>query len=120
SISLAIDPERASQAPRAQPTPAPTVGTEPPPLAAKSKPKTPPESGPPPAADAAKARAFVSLALAGSAGALPAPALGGAVSLGWRFGSGSVALEGLVAQGLSSDLTPRGNLTGALFLGGAS
>lgn len=120
SISLAIDPERASQPPRAQPAPPSADVTEPPPLAAKSKPKTPPEPGPPPVEDAAKARAFVSLALAGSAGALPAPALGGAVSLGWRFGFGSVALEGLVAQGLSSDLTPRGNLTGAIFLGGAS
>ena len=123
SISLAIDPERASQpprAPQAQPTPPSTDGTEPPPIAAKAKPKTPPEPRPPPAADAPKARAFLSLALAGSAGALPAPALGGAVSVGWRFGFGSVALEGLVAQGLSSELTPRGKLTGALFLGGAS
>jgi len=117
SISLAIDPDRATQMAPAPAAPAPVATRQPPPPPPVPKPASP---ATPKIASAPHAYAFVNVALAASAGSLPAAAFGGAVSLGWRFGAGSFALESLAQQGLRSDLSPRGSLSGRLFWGGLS
>jgi len=119
SISLAIDPERASQPVPQSPSPTP------PPEAPPNQESTPKPKPTPPAAHlkpapTERAHAFAGLALAASVGSLPVGAVGGVISLGWRFGSGSIALEALAQQGFASELSPRGDLTGRLFAGRAS
>lgn len=117
SISLAIDPERASLPPPAPAAPAAAAASEPPTPQPQPKPLLPAKPSTQPMA---QPHAFVGVALAASAGALPAAALGGVLSLGWNFGFGSVALEGLTQQALPRELSPRGNLTGRLLGGGLS
>jgi len=120
SISLAIDPERASQpSPNTPPTKseaAPTAATEPPPAAA------PVERAPPAKGDARSAsnHAFAGFALSASTGTLPAPAFGAVASVGVRSGALSLSLEGLAEQSSSTDVTPRGRLSGTLFGAGVA
>lgn len=121
SISLAIDPERASQ-PRPQVT-----SDAPAPQGSPPEPASPaPAAAEPPAARRQRAplepprRAFASLAFEPSVGALPAFALGASAAIGLRFGSASLALEGLLSRSLSRSLSPRGKLDGWLAGGGLS
>ena len=117
SISLAIDPERASQA-RDQPL----VAAAPPPRPAPT-PALPPVTSPrrDPAAPVRKRAAtpsglFVRGALEGGAGRLPGLALGGALGVGWRFRGASLALEAHLARSLGDQLAPRGSLAGSLLV----
>jgi hypothetical protein len=119
SISLAIDPERANQV-RDEPGPAPATSA---PARATA---TPGRAGPPAAtapADAAAANrepppSHVVLrgAFESGVGLLPGWALGGALGVGLRFRTASLALEGRGAFSLGRDLTAPGSLTGSLLV----
>jgi hypothetical protein len=114
SISLAIDPERAS-------TPQTAPVAAPPPPAAPAPPPVLPARAPEPPVPKQRvtpSHAFVSGALETGVGQLPGVALGAALGVGWRSRVASFALEGRGAFSLGDYLTPRGRLTGSLLLGG--
>jgi hypothetical protein len=112
SISLAIDPDREQSPPAASPA-------EPEPEPA---PPAPPRGREEPAraVSATPGHFFAGLAFVGAVGALPAPALGGLGSFGFRTRYFSVALEGRASWSLERELTPRGSIDGSLIGGGLS
>jgi hypothetical protein len=120
SISLAIDPERASARPEPLPEPkrAAEAKTAPPPAPSSEKsperepllPRDPPRSAP---------HVFASLSLTSTAGMLPEIALGGAAGLGARWQRLALALEARALGSLPRPVEPRGQLDGALVGGSA-
>lgn len=123
SISLAIDPERASQP--VTPVPAKprdeggaldqeVVAPEQKPSATLSP--EPRRAEPPVPAP----RGFAGLALVSSLGVLPGLSAGATASFGLRLRSFAVSLEALGQVALPRELEPRGRLEGALLGGGAS
>jgi hypothetical protein len=130
SISLAIDPERASLAgpeltePEEAAEPPAAAPSEPPPAA--HEPVAPEAPPPPPKVSAkpvprARARAaahvFTGAAFASNIAALPTTAFGGEITLGVRRERWSLALQGRALQSVGRDLEPRGQVSGALFGG---
>jgi hypothetical protein len=116
SISLAIDPER-EQAPRREPPAEPAVPPGPP----SAPPPAPLRQDSPQSFPAPRASSFFgAVALVGVAGALPAPALGGLGSLGFRSRYFSAALEGRALWSLERELSPRGHVRGSLVGPGLS
>lgn len=118
SISLAIDPERATLAgdePSATPvsTPAaPALAAAPAPAAVSaSTPAVVPQETKP-------SHGFVHGVFESGVGRLPGLALGGAVGFGWRYRDVSLALEAHSALTPGEELAPRGSLTGSLLLAG--
>lgn len=114
SISLAIDPERASAAP-AQAAPAsvpePTAPTEPPaPVLLPSKATEPAATH-----NSATWRLTVGAAFVGASGVLPGPAWGGSIDIGIRRHWLSLAFEGRGLKALARELQPRGELSGSLL-----
>jgi hypothetical protein len=115
SISLAIDPERASLA-RDEAVAATTPAPAP----------TPPSTAPPPRVpappfaqqEATHSRVFLRGAFESGVGQLPGLALDGALGVGLRFRRTSLAVEGRGALTLGADLTPPGSLTGSLLVAG--
>jgi hypothetical protein len=124
SISLAIDPERASQPLATSPKPpqdavavadqraAPDV--EPPASSARESVGVAAE--PPPEVT----RGFAALTVASSLGTLPGLSLGATASLGLRLPSLAVSLDALGEVALPRQLEPRGQLAGVLLGGGIS
>lgn len=111
SISLAVDPERASAPPKGVEEPPPREPAEPP----------PPQETAPRAIDAVGPRPlhwFTSASLVGGVAILPAAALGGAVGVGLRADRFSLALEARALSSFAREVAPRGELSGALFGGG--
>jgi len=117
SISLAIDPERASQAP---PTlPSVPQDSEPPSAAA------PPESPPPREAPVAPAKpggsALAGMAVMATSGALPGLGLGGLGYVGWRASRLAVTLEGRAQQAFfGREVGRSGRLSGSLIGAGVA
>jgi hypothetical protein len=114
SISLAIDPERASLAqdePVVAPTPAPTPTPTPAPA---------PRAPLPPAAkqEATPPHVVLHAAFESGVGQLPGLVLGGRLGIGLRLRAVSLALEARGALTPGDDLTPRGSLTGSLLAAG--
>jgi len=133
SISLAIDPERASQ-PRPEPIepeaghPSDAKASEPEPPAAEPTPaeRSPTDSAPAsthtPAAGKSLAtpRAFGAAAFVTNLGALPAAAFGGELALGLRLRRWSLALQGRALQSTDRGVAPRGEVSGSILGGGVS
>jgi hypothetical protein len=131
SISLAIDPERASLSGPEQPEP---VDAEPEPTTlpsepAEAEPAPPPVAPPPlkrspaielapPPRRRASPSVFTAAAFASNLAALPAAAFGGEVELGLRRERWSLSLSGRALQSFGRELEPRGQITGALYGGG--
>lgn len=118
SISLVIDPERASlvrDESGAGPAPAAPATAPPPATPARA---TSSSAAAAPGAKQAGPSTHVVLrgALESGAGVLPGWALGGTLGVGLRSRVISLALEGRGALSLGRDLTPRGSLTGSLLL----
>jgi len=124
SISLAIDPERASQppalpaaAPRQEPAAAPPRE----PAASAAAPPTPPRDAPAARGAQQDGHFFAGAALASSSGALPGFGLGGLGYLGFRVSRLAVSLEG---RGLESfvgrNVGQSGRLSGSLLGPGAA
>jgi hypothetical protein len=126
SISLAIDPDRASQPATAEPAkPAEDAGLLAKPEEAPPGPKPSVTLAPEPSRATAEPPAevphgFASLALASSWGALPGASLGAAASFGLRRRSFALSIDALGQIALPRELEPRGQLEGALLGGGAS
>jgi hypothetical protein len=113
SISLAIDPERASAAPT-QPAPAREPEPAPPaePRAPVDTPSTTQQSVP----GGTDAWRFSGGAgFVGASGVLPGPALGGFLAFGFRRRWLSLAVEGRALKALPYELQPRGELAGSLL-----
>jgi hypothetical protein len=133
SISLAIDPERASQPPPESSEPVTTTG----PFETKpdAPPPSPPPETPPPETPRAPAttptrrvrspasakmrttatRLLLRAAFVTNVGALPGPAFGGELSAGLRFRRWSLALEGRALQSTARDVEPRGQISGRIL-----
>jgi hypothetical protein len=126
SISLAIDPERASQpatAGPAKPSDDAVTSAEQDGAAAREPNPSAELASEPGRAVAEPPRArrvFASLALASSLGTLPGFSLGGTASLGLRLRSVAVSLDGLGQVAWPRELQPRGQLEGVLLGGGVS
>jgi len=125
SISLAIDPERASlthDAPVVVPAAEPARDTPPAPAPRAPAPVAPARAAPPAAPqkrpEPTRPRAFVRGTFESRLGQLPGVGLGAGLAAGWRWGWASLALEAHGALSLGRELSPAGNLTGALLIGG--
>ena len=127
SISLAIDPERASQ-PSAttppKPPERPAAAADPAPAPAPPEAEAPgtlaldpTRTGEPPPQ---VARGFAALTVVSSLGALPGLSFGATASLGLRLPGLAVSLDALGQIGLPRQLEPRGQLDGVLLGGGVS
>jgi hypothetical protein len=125
SISLAIDPERASQPLATSPQPPQAA------VAVADQRAAPPDVEPPtPSARESVGaaaepppevtRGFAALTVASSLGTLPGLSLGATASLGLRLPSLAVSLDALGEVALPRQLEPRGQLAGVLLGGGIS